>query len=173
MECQSVREISNEKMTNHINKVNPIPEGASIVIPRLVCRDPLAMIEFCKSIFNAVEQVRRPGPDGAVAHALIMIGSAMLMIESEWPVMTNKAPQPDGSSPVILFVYVENVDQAVEKAVAAGARILMPLQNQFWGDRTAWIMDPSGHVWTIATRIEETSEEERQERLKSILNAGS
>ena len=145
--------------------VKGIPEGASVVIPRLFCRDPSVQIEFCKTTFGAVELVRRPGQDGSVAHALITIGPAMLMIESEWPGVANRAPVSDGSSPVVVFVYVENVDETVERAVAVGARILMPLANQFWGDRTAWLMYPSGHVWTVATRIEETTEEERQERL--------
>ena len=146
-----------------------VPEGASVVIPRLFCRDPVAQIEFCKAALDAVELVRRPGPDGRAAHALITIGPAMVMIESEWPDVASRAPTPDGSSPVVLYVYVGNVDQTVERAVAAGARILMPLTDQFWGDRTAWIMDPSGHVWTVATRIEEPTEEERKERLTRIL----
>lgn len=145
-----------------------IPEGASAVIPRLFCRDPVAEIEFCTTTFGAVEGVRRPGPDGRVAHALVTIGPAMVMIESEWPGITSRAPLADGSSPVVLYVYVENVDDTVARAVAAGAKILMPVANQFWGDRTAWIMDPSGHVWTVATRIEETTEEERQARLARI-----
>jgi PhnB protein len=150
-------------MTN--SKVKPIPDGASVVTPRLVCREPVKMIEFCKTTFGAIELGRRPGQDGKVAHALITIGTSMVMIESEWPAIKNRAPLPDGSSPVILYVYVEDVDAAVERAVAEGATILMPAQNQFWGDRTAWIMDPNGHVWTIATRVEEPTEEERQERL--------
>src|ERR1700716_2113972 len=128
------------------SKAKGIPEGASVVIPRLVCRDPEAMIEFCASTFGAVERVRRPGPDGKVAHALMMIGPAMVMIESEWPTLTSRAPEPDGSSPVVIFVYVEDVDQTVERAIAGGAKALIPAQNQFWGDRIAWIMDPSGHV---------------------------
>jgi len=92
----------------------------------------------------------------------------MVMIESEWPEVPNRAPAPDGSSSVALYVYVENVDEAVQRAVRSGARILMPATNQFWGDRTAWIIDPSGHVWTVATRIEETTEEQRQERLARL-----
>jgi len=126
------------------------------------------MIEFCASTFGAVERVRRPGPDGKVAHALMMIGPAMVMIESEWPTLTSRAPKPDGSSPVVIFVYVEDVDQTVERAIAGGAKMLIPAQNQFWGDRIAWIMDPSGHVWTIATRIEETTEQERKNRWSGI-----
>jgi PhnB protein len=142
-----------------------VPEGASAVIPRLFCRDPEAEIEFCTRTFNAVELNRRPGADGKAAHALITIGPAMVMIESEWPQIANRAPSPDGSSPVVLYVYVENVDESVTRAEAAGARVLMAPANQFWGDRTAWIMDPCHHVWTVATRVEEPTEDERQARL--------
>jgi PhnB protein len=148
-----------------------IPEGASVIIPRLVCRDPAAAIAFCANVFRAVERVRRPGPEGSVAHALMTIGPAMVMIESEWPTLPSRAPPPDASSPVVIFVYVEDVDQTVARAEAAGAKILIPLQNQFWGDRTAWIVDPSGHVWTIATRIEETTEQERKDRWSAALRA--
>ena len=151
----------------------PIPDGASVVIPRLFCRDVAAAIDFCKNTFGAVERVRRPGPDGAVAHALMTIGPAMIMIEAEWPGMASRAPKPDGSSPVVIFVYVEDVDKTVERAVAAGAKVLIPVANQFWGDRIGWVMDPSGHVWTIATRVEETSEDQRRERWTDIRSAKS
>jgi PhnB protein len=151
-----------------MNQVKPIPEGISMMMPRLICRDPLLLIDFCKTTFDAIEQGRRPGPDGTVAHALMMIGPAMFMIEAEWPTMTSRAPKLDGSSPVVIFVYVRNVDAVVEKAANAGATIMKPPEDQFWGDRTAWIMDPSGHVWTIATRIEEPTEEERKNRLAKI-----
>ncbi|MGH7474940.1 MAG: VOC family protein [Longimicrobiales bacterium] len=138
-------------------KVKGIPDNSSVVIPRLFCRDPAGAIDFCASTFGAVELGRRPGPDGTVAHALMTIGPAMIMIEAEWPTLTSRAPIPDGSSPVVIFVYVEDVDRTVERAVALGAQVLIPAENQFWGDRVAWIMDPAGHVWTIATRVEETT----------------
>jgi PhnB protein len=150
------------------SQMKGIPDGASVVIPRLFCRDPGAEIEFCVTTFGAVELNRRPGPDGQVAHGLITIGPAMVMIESEWPQITNRAPSPDGSSPVALYVYVENVDETVSRAAAAGAKTLMPPTDQFWGDRTAWIMDPAGHVWTVATRVEEPTEDERKARLAAI-----
>jgi len=146
-------------------QVKAVPEGASAVIPRLFCRDPAAEIEFCQAALGAVERVRRPGADGRLAHALVTIGPAMVMIESEWPGVANRAPAPDGSSPVALYLYVADVDAVVERAEAAGAKVLAPPQDQFWGDRTAWMMDPAGHVWTLATRIEETTEEERRQRL--------
>ena len=149
--------------------VKGIPDNSSVVIPRLFCRDVAAEIDFCKTTFGAVELGRRPGPDGTPAHALMTIGPAMIMIEAEWPGAASRAPQPDGSSPVVIYVYVEDVEQTVERAVACGAKVLIPPANQFWGDRIAWVMDSSGHVWTIATRIEETTEEQRQERLSAIL----
>jgi PhnB protein len=149
--------------------VKPIPDGVPVVMPMLVCRDVSAAIDFCKATFNAVELVRRPGPDGTVAHAALTISGAMIMIEAEWPTLASRAPQPDGSSPVILYIYVEDVDLVLERAVAAGAKVLLPVKNQFWGDRTGRIIDPSGHVWTISTRIEETSAEEREERWSSIV----
>jgi PhnB protein len=154
---------------NMSTKAKGVPEGASAVIPRLVCLDPAVEITFCASAFDAVELGRRPGPDGSVAHALLKIGPAMIMIEAEWPTLASRAPKPDGSSPVVLYVYVENVDQTVERAVAAGAKLLIPAKDQFWGDRTAWVIDPAGHVWTIATRIEEPTEEERKERWSEIM----
>ena len=150
------------------SEVKGVPDGVSVVIPRLFCREPDAEIEFCTKVLGAVALNRRPGPDGKLAHALVTIGPAMVMIESEWSGIATRAPVPDGSSPVVLYVYVENVDKTVERAIGAGAKVLMPLTNQFWGDRTAWFMDPSGHVWTVATRIEETTEEERRDRLDRI-----
>ena len=146
-----------------------IPANSSVVIPRLVCRDPAAEIEFCVAVLGAVELGRRTGPDGSVVHALLAVGPDMLMIEAEWPTMPSRAPRPDGTSPVVIFVYVDDVDGTVEVARERGAQLLLPAQNQFWGDRTAWIMDPSGHVWTIATRIEEPSEEQRQLRWSQML----
>ena len=152
-----------------MSKVKPIPDGFPALTPMLVCRDAAAEVDFCKTTFGAVELNRRPGPDGTVAHAVVTIGTAAVMIEGEWPTLASRAPQPDGSSPVVIFVYVEDVDKVVERAVAAGAKVLIPVKNQFWGDRTGRIVDPSGHVWTIASRVEETSSEERKERWSNIV----
>lgn len=151
------------------DSVKGVPENSSVVIPRLFCRDPASAIDFCVNTFDAIELGRRPGPDGTVAHALMTIGPAMVMIESEWPTLPSRAPAHDGSSPVVIFVYVPDVDQTVQRAVAQGAQILIAAQNQFWGDRVAWIMDPSGHVWTVATRIEETSAQQRSDRWSEIV----
>lgn len=151
---------------------NHLPENTSIIMPRLVCRDAAAEMEFCTRTFEAEELNRRPGPDGTVAHGLLRIGGELLMIEGEWPSLPSRAPVPDGTSPVVIFVYVPDVDTTVERAVSNGARVLVPLQNQFWGDRIAWFMDPAGHVWTVASRIEDTTAEDRTARWERILAEG-
>jgi PhnB protein len=149
--------------------VKSIPKGVQAVFPMLVCRSPDVEMNFCATAFGAVEQVRRAGPDGSPIHIAMRINDAFLVVQSEFPdVVASRAPSGDGSSPVVIFVYVEDVDQAVERAVAVGAKILMPAQNQFWGDRTARIVDPSGHVWTVASRIEETTKEQRGKRWADI-----
>lgn len=146
-----------------------VPENSSVIIPRLFCEDPAKEIDFCVGALGAVELGRRQGPDGAVVHALLTIRDEMIMIESEWPSLPSRAPAPDGSSPVVIFLYVEEVDQVVERASEFGAETLVPAQDQFWGDRIAWIMDPSGHVWTLATRVEETTPEERNQRWSQVV----
>ena len=146
-----------------------IPDGVQAVFPMLVCRDPAAEMAFCATAFGAVEQVRRPGPDGSTVHVAMRINGAFLVAQAEFPgALASRAPAADGSSPVPIFVYVDDVDRAVERAVAAGARIELPPQDQFWGDRTARIIDPSGHVWTVASRIEETTEAQRSARWTEI-----
>lgn len=151
------------------NKVKGIPDNSSRIIPRLICKDGEAEIDFCLATFEAVEINRRMGPDNMMAHALLTIGNEMIMIEGEWPGLPSRAPEPDGSSPVVIFVYVEDVDKTLERALENGGKVIVQPQNQFWGDRIAWIMDPAGHVWTIATRIEETSAKERSDRWDAIL----
>ena len=110
-------------------------------------------------------QNRREDLNGKLVHGLVGIGPSLVMIESEWPQVTNRAPELNGSTPVVVYVYVEDVDATVGRASAFGARTLDPAQDQPWGDRTAWIMDLQGHVWTVASRVEEMSEEERRRRI--------
>ena len=152
---------------------NRLPENTSFVIPRLICRDAAAEMAFCIRTFDAEELNRRPGPDGTVAHGLLKVGGEMIMIEGEWPTLPSRAPAPDGTSPVVIFVYVSDVDATIERAVANGARVLVPVQNQFSGDRIAWLVDPAGHVWTVASRIEDTTAEERTARWQQLLAEGN
>ena len=147
-----------------------VPEGASAVIPRLVCRDVGAEIEFCCEALGATEALRRPGPDGTATHAMLMFGHAMLMLEAEWPTLPSRAPNSDGSSPVVIYLYVEDVDATVKRALKRGAKLVQPVETHFWGDRIGWIQDPAGHMWTIATRVEETTEDQRRERWSKTLS---
>ena len=147
-----------------------IPEGASAVIPRLYCHDVEAEVEFCCEVFGAVEGVRRPGPHGRAQHAMLLFGPAMLMIEAENPEAPARPPNPDGSSPVVIYVYVEDVDATVERALKRGGRLVVPVETHFWGDRIGWVQDPAGHMWTIATRVEQTTEDQRRERWAEILS---
>jgi PhnB protein len=148
--------------------VKAIPEGVQAVFPMLVCREPGDEMQFCASAFGAIEQVRRLGPDGSPVHVAMRINGAYVVVQAEFPGVASRAPSADGTSPVVVFVYVADVDDAVERATAAGATVLMPPQDQFWGDRTARILDPSGHVWTVASRIEETSETQRDARWQAV-----
>jgi PhnB protein len=131
--------------------------GVRLIIPMLVCLDAASEIDFCKTTFGAVELSRRSAPDGIVIHATLKIGDSLVMVHGEFPVLASRAPQSDGSSPVVIYVYVEDVDIVIEQAVIAGAKILIPAANQFWGDRVGRIIDPAGHVWNVAARLKETS----------------
>ena len=136
-----------------------------IVIPMLVCRDAASEIDFCKAAFGAVELARRSAQDGGVVHATLKIGEALVMVHGEFPNLASRAPQSDGTSPVVIYLYVEAVDTVIEQAMAAGARVLIPAANQFWGDRVGRIIDPAGHVWNIAARIK------KAENLKEELSS--
>ncbi len=135
-----------------------------VVIPMLVCLDAASEIDFCKTAFGAVERSRRSAPDGTVVHATLTIGEAMVMVHGEFPALASRAPQPDGSSPVVVYIYVEDADTVIEQAVAAGARVLIPAANQFRGDRVGRIIDPSGHVWNVAMRAPEASAVQMEQR---------
>lgn len=125
------------------------------VIPMLVCRDVAAEIEFCCQAFAAVELSRRPAADGGVIHATLQVGPALVMVHDEQPHLASRAPEADGSSPVVVYLYCDAVDPVMEQAAAAGARVLLAAQDQPWGDRVGRIMDPAGHVWNIAARIQQ------------------
>jgi PhnB protein len=134
-----------------------MPKSIRAVIPMLVCRDAAAEIEFCKAAFGAVELHRRPGADGSVVHATLAIGEHLVMVHGEADRLASRSPEQDGSSPVVIYVYMEGVDAVMERAVAAGARVLLPAEDAFWGDRVGRIVDPAGHVWNVASRKEEAS----------------
>jgi PhnB protein len=127
-----------------------------MVIPMLVCRDAASEIAFCAAAFGARELSRRTGPTNVVVHATLRIGDAMIMVHGEVPHLASRAPQPDGSSPVVIYLYVADVDDVIARAVTAGASVLLPPADQSWGDRVGRVIDPAGHVWNVATRAKTT-----------------
>ena len=124
---------------------------AEALIPMLICLDAASEIEFCKAAFGAVELARRAAPDRTVIHATLKIGEALLMVHCEVPQLASRAPLPDGSSPVVIDLYVQDVDAVIAQATVAGARVPIPAADQFWGDRVGRIIDPAGHVWIVAS----------------------
>lgn len=121
----------------------------------MVCRNASAEIEFCKSAFDAVEISRRSDPDGSVVHAALKIGAAMIMVHNETPGLFSQAPKADGTSSVVIYLYLQDMDAVIDKALRAGARLQIPASNTTWGDRVGRIVDPEGHVWNIATSARE------------------
>jgi PhnB protein len=148
------------------SKVKPIPDGFHSLTPYLSVRGAAEAIEFYKKAFGAKERYRLPGPDGkTIGHAEIVIGNSIVMLSDEFPQSGNRSPQSLNGTPVTFALYVENVDEAFERAVDAGAKVSRPLQDQFYGDRAGCVMDPFGHQWTLMTHIEDVSPEEMQKRL--------
>lgn len=149
--------------------VKPIPEGYHSITPYLIVKGAADAIEFYKSAFNATEIMRLPGPGGSVMHAEIQIGDSRIMMADENPGMNAHAPQGPGKAGASICLYVENVDEIVQQAIDAGAKVQRPLQDQFYGDRSATLEDPFGHVWTVATHIEDVSPEEIDRRMAEMM----
>lgn len=147
--------------------VKRIPDGFHTVTPHLICSDAAKAIEFYKQAFSAVEVARMPTPDGKIMHAAVKIGDSIVMLVDEFPDMGASSPLRLKGSPVTIHLYVENADAVFEQAVRAGATTRMPLQDMFWGDRYGQIVDPFGHVWSIATHVQELSSEQIRENAKN------
>lgn len=148
--------------------VNPIPTEHQAVSPYLAVKGGLAALEFYKTAFGATEDFQMIMPDGKLGHAEIRIGDSVIMMADEFPEFGFRAPEPGSGAPVCLHLYVENVDEVFARAVAAGAKELKPVVNQFYGDRSGQLEDPFGHVWWVATRVEEMTVEEMQRRLNEM-----
>ena len=148
--------------------VNPVPDGYHTVTPYLVVRDASAALDFYAKAFGAKELMRMHGPGGSVAHAEMRIGDSNIMLADENPDWGLTSPQTLGGSGVSVFLYVPNVDALFAQAVSAGASVTMPLANQFWGDRYGKLRDPFGHVWNLATHVEDLSPEEIEKRAAAM-----
>ena len=143
-----------------MSTVRPIPEGMHAITPHLVCADAAAAIDFYVRAFGAVESIRMPGPNGKLMHASIRIGDSNVMLVDEAPEWGALGPLSLKGSPVTLHHYVTDVDAAFAKAVAAGATVMMPVADMFWGDRYGVVVDPFGHKWALATHVEDLTPEQ-------------
>ena len=151
--------------------VKPIPEGYHSVTPYLVVEDADAAIDFYTRAFGAKEKFRLPMGD-RIGHAELEIGDSVIMLADEFPDMGHLGPKSRGGTTVSLLQYVEDVDSAFRKAIEAGAKETRPVENQFWGDRMGTLTDPFGHVWSLATTVEEVSPEEMQRRMAEFSSHG-
>lgn len=141
--------------------VKPIPDGYGTVTPTLTIREASKAIEFYKKAFDAQELYRFLGPDGkSIIHAEIKIGNSIIMLNDEMPQINCNSPQSLGGTGSSIFLYVNNADATFNKAISAGAKLLMPLMDAFWGDRFGSIQDPFGHVWSIATHKKDMTPDE-------------
>jgi PhnB protein len=150
-------------------KAKPVPEGYHAVTPYLSVAGAAEALDFYKRAFGASEIMRMPGPDGKVGHAEIRIGDSRIMLADEFPGMDFLSPRARGGTPVHLHVYVEDVDARVAQAVAAGATVKRPVQDQFYGDRLGTVEDPFGHVWHFATHKEDLSPDELARRAEAAM----
>ena len=146
----------------------PIPNDMHSVTPHLVCAGAADAIEFYKKAFNATELGRLAGSQGKLMHAMIRIGNSPVMLVDEFPEWGSFGPKSLKGSPVTIHLYVEDVDSVVARAVAAGAKVTMPVADMFWGDHYGKLEDPFGHQWSVATHLRDVSEEEMQQAMQKM-----
>ena len=156
-----------------MSKVPHIPQGYNSITPYLIVKGAAQAIDYYKKVFGATEVFRMDAPDGKVGHAELKIGDSHIMLADENPNMGqgHASAATIGASPVSLYLYLPDVDRVVDRAVAAGAKILKPVQDQFYGERSGFIQDPFGHLWGVATHVEDVSPHEMQERAKKAMQA--
>ena len=151
-------------------KPNPIPTNYRRVTPSLVVKGAKEAIKFYSEAFGATERARFSGSDDTIAHAEIEIGDSVIIVEDVYPGSNTKAPSlADDVVSSFLFIYVNDVDKTIEKAVELGAKLKRPPQDQFYGDRDGYIIDPFGHGWTIASHLEDVSPEEAAHRMEKMM----
>jgi PhnB protein len=146
----------------------PIPKGFHTATPTLTVRNAAEAIEFYKKAFGAEEISRHQSPDGKISHADLKIGDSIIFIADESPAMGNKSPQTLGGTSGSIYLYVEDVDKAFQRAINAGGKATMPVTDMFWGDRFGHVVDPYGQEWGIATHKEDVSEQEMSVRAKDF-----
>jgi uncharacterized glyoxalase superfamily protein PhnB len=148
--------------------VKPVPQDMHTITPHLICAGAADAIDFYKKAFNAVEAGRLPGTNGKLMHAMIRIEGSAVMLVDEMPEWGALSPKSLKGSPVTIHIYVVDVDAFVARAVAAGAKITMPVEDMFWGDRYGKLEDPFGHHWSVATHIRDVTPEEMRDALRQM-----
>lgn len=156
-----------------MSKVPHIPKGYNSITPYLIIKGAAQAIEYYKRVFGATEIMRMPGPNGQVGHAELQIGDSHIMLADENPSMGqgHTSATTIGASPVSLYLYIPDVDKVFDRAVAEGAKVLKPVQDQFYGDRSGFLQDPFGHLWGLATHVEDVSADEMERRMKKVMQA--
>lgn len=149
-------------------KLKPIPKGYHAVTPYLSVQGAAGAIAFYKKVFAAKEIMRMPGPAKTIGHAEIQIGDSRIMLADEFPAMNFRGPKSVGGTPVNIHLYVQDADKVVKRAVAAGAKPLRPVADQFYGDRSGSLEDPFGHVWHVATHIKDIPVKELKKRAAAM-----
>jgi PhnB protein len=150
--------------------VQPIPEGYPRVIPSLAVDGAARAIDFYCEVLGASERMRMGGPDGKIGHAELAFGDSLIFVADEFPDMGFVGPSKVGGTPVTVSVYVDDVDAAFERAVKGGAKVLRPVENQFYGDRVGQFEDPFGHRWSVATHVEDVPPDEMAERAAKAMS---
>ena len=153
-----------------MTSVKPIPEGYPQVMPYLTVDDASAAIEFYTTVFGAKERLRMPAPEGKIGHAELEIGDSVIMLSDPFPQSNVRPPSERGGPTASVFMYVDDADAVFEQAQTAGATVSMPLEDMFWGDRFGSLTDPFGHVWSVATHIEDVPEAEMAERAAAAMS---
>ena len=151
-------------------KAQAIPKGYHTVTPSLVVNGAAKALDFYKKALEAEELMRFPGPDGSIMHAEIRIGDSRIMLGDEMPEQGGRGPKSYGGTPVSFFIYRENVDAAWKRAVEAGGKPVMPLADQFWGDRAGCFEDPFGHRWWLAQHVQDMTPEELRKAAESFFS---
>jgi len=151
-----------------VSRVKPIPEGYHSVTPYLCIDGAAEAIEFYKKAFGAKELSRMPAPGGKIGHAEVQIGDSHVMLADEFPEMGFRSPKSIGGTPVMMHLYVEDVDATVTRLASAGAKVVRAVEDQFYGDRGGKIEDPFGHSWYVSTHVEDVSPEELEKRAASM-----
>jgi PhnB protein len=150
-------------------QVKPVPPGYHTATPYLTLSDAASAIDFYKRAFGATEIARMKGPDGKIGHAEIKIGDSIVMLGEEWPGNSARSPQSLGGSTFGIFLYVDDVDTVFNTAVKAGAKAEQPPTDMFWGDRFGKLADPFGHLWYLATHVEDVAPEEMEKRMRAAM----